>query len=153
MADFDFKTIGVVLSFLVGDAGIATFKELFALPKERAMELAAALDSPLTTGVSWARSQRKEIICALLSPIRLFLSISYLLVLAGFAYLLLKGPQNVLDSASWGLLAEPLTSGEWVLYAVMLTQMAVVYAWLVALPAWRGWLIIPRATYWLWKRR
>lgn len=153
MAEIDFKTIGVVLGFLVGDAGIATFKELFAVPKEHAKELASAIDSPLNPGEAWVQDRRKKVIGALLSPIRLFLSIFYLLVLVVFAYLLLKGPQNVLDSASWGLLAEPLTKGEQVLYAVMLMQLAVVYVWLVTLPACHGWFIIPRATYWLWKRR
>lgn len=153
MATFDFKDIGVVIGLLGGSAGVAVFKDLFASPRERAKELANALDSPLTIGKSWVSDQRKRIFKALCSPLRLFLSILYFLILVCFLILLLIGPQNVLASASWGSLAEPLTKGEFVLYAIMHIQLSAVYIWLVVLPAYRGWSVIIRATYWLWKNR
>ena len=153
MATFDFKDIGVVIGLLGGSAGIAVFKDLFASPRERAKELANALDSPLTIGKSWVSDQRKRIFKALCLSFRLLLSIFYFLILVGFPILLFIGPQNILDPALWGPLAEPLTKGELVIYAIMHIQLSAVYVWLVVVPAYRGWSVIIRATYWLWKNR
>ena len=152
MNEFDFKTLGVVLSMLGGSSGIIAFKALFALPEVQASALDNAIISPVKPGKHWVRSKCKETLKSLFSPIRLFLSILYLGILAGFAYALLAGPENIFTSELYGPLADPLKVGERVLYATMFAQLACVYAWFVALPAWHAWLSVTRAKRWLRER-
>jgi len=51
----------------------------------------------------------------------------------------------VLDSVSWGFLAEPLTKGELLIYAFLLIQLAILYLWLVIVHTFNGWLTTIRA--------
>jgi ribosomal protein S28E/S33 len=149
MTEVYFKTIGVVLGLLGGSGGINVFKEKFAEPRTEGKVLVNAIDGVVAVGELWVRDQRRKVIFSLLSPIRLLLSIAYLAILGCAAYLLITGPENVLQKDAWGPLAEELTLGELVLYSVMLAQLAVVYAWLVAIPAAQGWLAFVKASLWL----
>lgn len=147
MAEFDFKDVGVILGLIAG--GLGTFGSVFARPQQPARDLRDALESARQPGEIWVRSQRRQLLKILVSPLYLGLALFYLIILTALVYLVWAGPENVLDPASWGTLAEPLKLGEQVVYALLILPVAVLYVWKVLSPMWTGWKAVLGACSWL----
>jgi hypothetical protein len=153
MPNSDFQTIGTIIGVVSGAVGIRVFKDLFARPETPTAALRQALDEPGEPGAAWVKSRRKELAKTLVSPLRLGLSLFYLVVILGFVYLVLVGPDKVFPNRSWDALAERLKLGEQILYLLLTLPVAALYVWRVALPAWSGWKMLYRASVWLRKER
>lgn len=145
----DFKTIGVILGFLIGDAGILRYKEVLSMPRSDSEKLADALKEPLIIQRYWILTQRRKVLHGIIHPFRLLLIVFYLTIFVTFTYLLLVGPQKLLDPAIWGALAEELTQGELIIYIIMLSQLIFVYFWYVTKHTWFALLVLFKAAKWM----
>lgn len=152
MAEFDFKTVAVVIGAVLSPSVIFAFKELFEKPNEHATKVLNALRNPLPPGLVWMRNRRKDLLKSLLFVPRLALSFFFLSLTVGVGVLLVAGPETVLDPGRWGTLAEPLTSGERLLYWILLVPTIAAYIWKVCVPVYNGWNAVVRATCWIRKR-
>jgi hypothetical protein len=149
MPEFDFKTISVIISAVLGPGAILTFKEIFEKPAQPAARILKAFRAPVPPGRSWVENRRTEVIQSLRSIPRLLLSFFFFSVTMSIAVLVAIGPERILDPSRWGSLAEPLTRGEKVIYSLLLVPTVAVYIWKVSLPVWKGWKAVIAARRWL----
>jgi hypothetical protein len=153
MVEFDFKTISVFISAALTPSVLLVFKEIFEKPAVPADEIFKALADPRPAGPNWVRGRRTKVFKSILFPPRLLLSFFFFTLTAMILILVLVGPDRILSANQWGSLAEPLTTGEKLLYLVVLVPSVAVYIWKVSVPVWKGRWAIIRATVWLWKKK
>lgn len=153
MVEFDFKTISVVIAAVLTPSVLLVFKDIFEKPAEPADEIFKALADALPPGPNWLRGRRKKVFKSILFLPRILLSCFFFILTAVILVLVIVGPDRILSANQWGSLAEPLTSGEKLLYFVVLVPSVAVYIWKVSVPVWKGKWAIIRATVWLWKKK